>query len=111
MEGCNDNSLCIDHDLIHKMLPVFKRYPVKRAALFGSYVRGVNTDKSDIDIVADLGINDVYNTIDYIYVLWDDLENTLGINVDLITLDGLYFRPEYKTTKNIINNMRWFYEV
>ena len=100
-----------NQDIINKMLPVFKRYPVKKAALFGSYLRGDNTEKSDIDIIADLGTNELYNSIDYIYVLWDELENILGINVDLITLNGLNFRPEYKTTKNIINNMRWFYEV
>ena len=100
----------VNQDIIDKMLPVFKRYPVKKAALFGSYARGDNSDISDIDIVADLGTNELYNTIDYIYVLWDELENILGINVDLITLNGLNFRPEYKTTKNIIGNMRWFYE-
>jgi predicted nucleotidyltransferase len=33
--------------------PVFEAAPVYRAILFGSYAKGSQTDKSDIDIVID----------------------------------------------------------
>jgi len=37
-----------------KALPVLKQAEVKKAALFGSYVRGDNTQNSDIDILVEL---------------------------------------------------------
>jgi len=100
-----------NQEIINKMLPIFKRYPVKKVALFGSFARGENTSDSDIDIIADLGTNDSYNSIDYIYLLWDELEETLGVSVDLITLNALNFHSTYTTTKKIMNDMRWIYEV
>lgn len=33
--------------------PVFRRYAVRRAVLFGSYAKGCATEKSDIDILVD----------------------------------------------------------
>jgi predicted nucleotidyltransferase len=98
-------------DIINKIVQILKRYPVKRAALFGSYARGDNNAISDIDIVAELGVNETYTCIDYLYLLWDELEDALGVGIDLITLDGLNFHPTYKTTRNIKKDMRWIYEI
>ena len=33
------------------ILPVLKRYFIKRAAFFGSFAKGTNTTKSDVDIL------------------------------------------------------------
>ncbi len=33
-----------------KILPILKKYGVKRAGIFGSFVRGEETQESDIDI-------------------------------------------------------------
>lgn len=37
-----------------KALPILKQADIKKAALFGSYVRGDNTKESDIDILVEL---------------------------------------------------------
>ena len=37
-------------EIKEKFKPVFEKHPVSRAYLFGSYARGENTIKSDIDI-------------------------------------------------------------
>ena len=35
------------------IIPILKRYGVKKASLFGSFVRGENTERSDIDILVE----------------------------------------------------------
>jgi predicted nucleotidyltransferase len=37
-----------------KILPVLQRHPVKRAALFGSIVRGEMKEESDVDILIEV---------------------------------------------------------
>ena len=45
------------HNQIKEALtPVFREYGVKSAFLFGSYAKGLQTDKSDIDILVDSGL-------------------------------------------------------
>ncbi len=39
--------------IVNRSLPVFKKYRVKKAALFGSVVRGTDTPTSDIDFLID----------------------------------------------------------
>lgn len=34
-----------------KIVPILKNHQVKRAAIFGSYVRGEQTKKSDLDLL------------------------------------------------------------
>ena len=41
------------HELSEKLRPVFESAPVYRAILFGSYAKGLQTPKSDVDIVID----------------------------------------------------------
>lgn len=36
--------------------PIFRQYGVKRAVLFGSYGKGIATEKSDIDLMVDSGL-------------------------------------------------------
>lgn len=64
---------------------VLKKYGVKKAALFGSYARGVADEKSDIDILIEppegMGIT--------IVRLKRDLEDTLHKKVDLVSYNGI----------------------
>ncbi len=39
-----------------RLVPVFQRYNVKKAVLFGSYGKGTATGKSDIDLLVDSGL-------------------------------------------------------
>ncbi len=71
---------------LRKHLPDLKqRYPIAWLALFGSYTRGEQTAKSDIDILVDfngpVGIEFVE--------LADELEKILHSKVDLVSKGGL----------------------
>lgn len=66
--------------------PVFEAAPVYRAILFGSYAKGSQTDKSDIDIVID-SQGELLN-MDFYGVL-EDITNQLGKRVDLFEITEL----------------------
>jgi len=78
--------LTID-EIKQKIVPILKEAGVTRSALFGSYARGEENEKSDVDILVDYpngkSLFDFVNTK-------IQLEDALGKKVDLI---------EYKTIK------------
>lgn len=57
-----------------------KKYGVRIIGIFGSYARGDQSRSSDIDILIEIekpvGLE--------FYELWDELENLLGCEVDLV---------------------------
>lgn len=73
-----------------KIIPILKRYPVKRAGVFGSVVRGEDTQESDIDILVE--IEERMSLLDFVGLKLE-LEEALGKKVDL---------GEYSTIKPII---------
>lgn len=70
---------------------VLKKNLVKRIGLFGSFVRGDQTKKSDIDFLVELK----KPSFDHFMDLNFYLENLFGRKVELITPAGLspYMRP------------------
>lgn len=77
-------------DLIkQKAVPVLKEAGVTRSSIFGSYVRGDNTEKSDIDILVDFPKGK--SLFDFIG-LQLKLEDALHKKVDLVTYNGLKSR-------------------
>ena len=93
-------------ELIDKLTPVFRQYPIKRAALFGSYARGEQTDDSDLDIILEL---DYTKEPYFIYLFWDVLEDTVNLRADVLTLCSLRTAPE-SFRNEILNEMRYIYE-
>lgn len=68
-------------------LPVLQqRFHVKKIGIFGSYVRGTATDKSDLDVLVEFS-----KTPDMIrfFHLEEYLKNLLEINIDLVTRKAL----------------------
>ena len=62
-----------------------EKYKVKSIAIFGSYARGEQTEKSDIDIMVEF-----YEPIGLKIVdLKDYLESILNVKVDLITKNSI----------------------
>ena len=61
--------------------PVFRKYGVKRAVLFGSYSRGKANIKSDIDILVDSQLRGLA-----FFGLLEDVVNALQKDVDLIDI-------------------------
>jgi len=64
-----------------KILPVLRRYGVKRIGLFGSYVRGEMREDSDIDILVEISKN--ISLLDFVGIKLE-IEEILGKKVDLV---------------------------
>ena len=70
----------------NKILPILKKAGVKRSSIFGSYTRGEERKKSDIDILVDLPKgSSLLDLID----LEMKLKKVLGIKVDLLTYNSI----------------------
>jgi hypothetical protein len=73
--------------MIRQILPVLKQAEVKKAALFGSYVRGDNTTNSDVDILVDLPRG---KTLLDLIGIKQDLEEILQRKVDIVEYEGIH---------------------
>jgi predicted nucleotidyltransferase len=73
-----------------KILPILRRYGVKRVGLFGSCVRGEMTPDSDIDILVE--IDSDISLLDFVGLKLE-LEEVLNRKVDLV---------EYNTIKPLL---------
>jgi len=73
--------------MIRQILPVLKQAEVKRAALFGSYVRGDNNENSDVDILVDLPRG---KTLLDLIELKQDLEEILQRKVDVVEYGAIH---------------------
>lgn len=63
-----------------------ERYHVETLGIFGSYVRGEQTEESDVDLLVTFSQTpDLLEFVD----LADDLEQALGRKVDLVTRGAL----------------------
>lgn len=60
------------------LAPVFDQYGVRRAVLFGSYGKGVATERSDVDLLVDSGLRGLR-----FLGLLDDVQRAVGKEVDL----------------------------
>jgi len=72
---------------IRKSMPILRdKYKVKTIGVFGSYIRGEQGKRGEIDILVDF-----YETIDlFTFVeLEDFLSETIGMKVDLVMEDTL----------------------
>src|SRR6266705_3290226 len=63
-----------------------RRYPIRELGIFGSYVRGQQTEGSDLDVVVDLA--DGIGLLE-LAGLQHDLSDALGVKVDLVMKDAL----------------------
>lgn len=79
--------------------PVAEKYNIPRIYLFGSRARGDNRPDSDYDIVIDVNSWD-FSVWDF-FDCQEDLEQTLGKNVDLVALDDIYG----KFRERVLNEM------
>lgn len=77
-------------EIKQKILPILKKYNIKKAGLFGSCVRGEIKGDSDIDILAE--IEDDISLLDFVGIKLE-IENVLKRKVDLV---------EYSTIKPLL---------
>lgn len=80
-----------------KILPILKKYKITKAGIFGSFARGEQKKKSDVDILAE--IDKEYSLLGVIRIKLQ-LEEALKRKVDLVEYELI--RPEIK--ENILND-------
>ena len=89
-----------------RVIAVLRKYPVKRAAFFGSYARGTYDEQSDIDLLVDvpgsIGLE--------FYAMWDELETEVNRKIDLLTYFSVLNSKVDRFRNNIFNDLRWIYE-
>ncbi|KYK33632.1 MAG: nucleotidyltransferase family protein [Theionarchaea archaeon] len=73
-------------EIKQKIRPILKKYNIKRAGLFGSYVRGDMREDSDIDILVE--IEDDISLLDFVGIKLE-IEDVLGKKVDLVEYDTI----------------------
>ena len=74
-------------EIKNKILPILKKYGVKKASLFGSVVREEQTERSDIDLLVELP--ETASLLE-LASLKLDLEEILQRKVDVLTFDSLH---------------------
>ena len=67
-----------------RLTPVFDKNKVRRATLFGSYVKGEATSRSDVDLLVDSGLHGMQ-----FFGLLEDVCNSLECDVDLIDVQDI----------------------
>jgi hypothetical protein len=70
-----------------KLNAIFKEYGVKKAAVFGSYARGEQKKRSDIDLLVEMEDG---RTLFDLGGLKMDLEDLFGKRVDLVEYEALH---------------------
>ena len=79
------NSLYSCNDIKEKLEPVFQKYNVRYAVLFGSYAKGTATHKSDVDLLVDSGLKGLR-----FVELIEAVHNALGeIEIDLFDISHI----------------------
>lgn len=75
-----------------------KKFKVKEIGVFGSYVRGEESEESDIDILVEFSEPIGWEFID----LLEFLEKILGRKVDLVTMRALKPQLKDKILKEVV---------
>lgn len=61
--------------------PICKKYPIRKAYLFGSYARGNATEKSDVDLHIEGDIKSFF----MLGGIYSELSDALGTELDLLS--------------------------
>ena len=88
--------------IIPQIAKYFETQPVLKAWVFGSFARNEESAESDVDLMVDLDHSQPVGL--RFFGMWNELEQLLGRNVDLVTEDGLadYARESYNRDKILV---------
>jgi len=90
-------------DIEIKVIPLLKKYEIKKAALFGSYARGEEREDSDVDILVEMGKEKSLLDLAGLQI---DISELLKRKADVITYSSIHRRLK----KIILKDARVFYE-
>ena len=69
-------------ELYNRIITILNKYKANRISIFGSYVTGLDSPKSDIDILVEFSNR---KSLLELVSIENELIDELGINVDLLT--------------------------
>ena len=75
-------------EIAARVAPIAKKYRLAAVYLFGSYARGEADADSDVDLLVDISGTGI-DTLMKLGGLYNDLEEALGVSIDLVTLDSM----------------------
>ena len=78
-----------------------QRYQVTQLGIFGSYVRGEQTEISDLDVLVEFAPEARFGLLKFCE-LENDLSETLGLKVDLVMKTGLKPRIGERILQEVI---------
>ena len=64
---------------------LYRDYPIKSLAIFGSFARGQQNEQSDLDILVEFNEKVGIRFVD----LADEIESIVGIHVDMVSKNGI----------------------
>jgi hypothetical protein len=76
-----------------------ENYQIAQLGIFGSYARGEQTEKSDIDVLIDY---EQAPTLFKLVELRDYLSNAMGMKVDVVTKNGLKPRIRERVLSEVV---------
>ncbi len=97
------NTIYTIDDIKNTLQPVFARHNVKKAILFGSYVKGLATQQSDVDLLLDSGLRGLK-----FVGLMEDVRLALDKDVDIF--DTSHILPNSRISSEISKDGVVIYE-
>jgi predicted nucleotidyltransferase len=87
-------------EIKERIRPVAEKYNLPAVYLFGSYARGEADEKSDIDIMIDRTGTIIKTFYEY-GAVFDDLKDSLGKEIDMITTFALKCNRDEDFRENV----------
>lgn len=85
---------------LRRMQPELRRhYPIREMGVFGSYARGDQTERSDIDVL--VAVDDAMGLF-ALAGLQQELSDALGLKVDLVMKDALRRRIGRRVLSEVV---------
>ena len=85
--------------LLEKKSLLCERYQITELGIFGSYARGQQTETSDIDVLIDY---EKAPTLFELVNLRENLKDLTGLNVDIVTKNGLKPRIREQVLSEVV---------
>jgi predicted nucleotidyltransferase len=90
-------------ELKRKIAPIARKYDIPAVYVFGSYARGEATDDSDVDLLISRKGSKIIGIM--IGALYEDLRESLGKSLDMVTTETLEQEDTKKRTPWFVDNL------
>jgi predicted nucleotidyltransferase len=103
LRGVRKMSILSIQEIREKVTAIDEKYNLKAVYLFGSYARGEAREESDIDLLYVKKDNQMSLTTKY--QMLEELEDSLGKSVDLVSLNAFALNEHLPGTSEILERV------